>query len=345
MSRNHAKKTVSPAVDRPLPTESPLPDEPRADTPTSVAVAERPKAKAKAKPKSPATSTTTDLVSEELAREERLARAREELTFRRFHLLQEGGDLSSSEMSLLQSAFPRRPELDQAIWCRGWDRHLRHENARVGQVLDLQSRAGTPADQTRADKLAESTAAKLDAEAPAMEEQIRELQNQIGAMQVAATNAKMAAIARHAATNSLQKKELLPIYIVDELNSLIQKHGRSFHHELQQLEGRQVSLVSLIALDVDESPEVVKNHIGGNSRFGADHIERLKSAFTFSTEQRPGGVSHRFGNLRPGVWESYCQELGEELATVEARMAEIANGPQAAADAAVEQLKSHYVPK
>ena len=312
------------------------------DAPAAVATAEPPK------PKPPKQKTAppkpSALLTSEIDREKKLAIAREELAFYRHRLLSEGGELSANEMRMYQTGFPRSATESQAVWQAEWVKHLKHENARVERVINLQAAAGTPADQTRADKLAESTAAQLDAESPAIEDEIRELQAKLESLSRAATDAKSAAIARHAATNSLQKKELLPSYIVDELDSLIQKHGRSFHHELQQLEGRQVSLVSLIALDVDESPEVVKNHIGGNSRFGADHIERLKSAFTFSTEQRPGGVAHRFGNLRPGVWESYCQELGEELATVEARMAEIANGEQATAAAEVAKLLAFYVP-
>ena len=335
--RNPATKTVPPGVDRPLPE---VPSAPPIDDPAAVAVAERPKPpNKKAAPPEP-----SDLIGEEIAREKRLALAREQLSFRRFHLLKAGSDLSSPEMSLLKTAVPRRPEIDRAAWNLNWDRFLRQENVRAGRVIHLQSAAGTPDDRAASDAAAVDTAAALAAEAPAIEEQIIELKNQLAGMHQAAGNAQAAADARRQAVANLKDTKLLPQFVRDELDSLTREHGRSFRYELQRLESRQNALTGLIALDPDESPEVIKSHIGNDARFGADEIERLKHGFRFTAEQRPGGVAHRFGELRPGVWESCVEELRTELVDVESRIEEIADGQQREADAEIERLRSHYVP-
>lgn len=331
-----------PRKPKPGPTESPLPDvpdEPKADTPTSVATIEPPRAPKKA-------PEPSRFVVEEVKRERRLAEAREELSFRRHRLLQEGGDLSPDEYALLKTALPRRPDLDRGAWNQGWTRFLRHEDSRVQQVLTLQEAAGTPTDRTTADKLAVATAADSDLKIPTLEEEIRELQNQVGALRRAATSAKEAADARHAAVVGLCTKELLPSYILDEIDAHHHRSTIDFGRALQVLEGRQISLTSLLGLDT-ETPQgraVVKGHVGGLARFGVDDMERLRTAFQFSTERVPGGTSYRFGNLRPGVWGSCCDEFRVELTDVESRIAKIVGREQATAVNEVEKLKSFYVP-
>ena len=91
-----------------------------------------------------------------------------------------------------------------------------------------------------------------------------------------------------------------------------------------------------------EGFESAKNHVSGNSRFGLDVIARLKIVFEFSIEQRPGGLAHRFGKLRAGIWGEYLDELRAELADVGARIESIVGGRQVAADAEVQELQSFY---
>ena len=314
------------------------------DAPAAVATAEPPK------PKPPKQKTAppkpSALLTSEIDREKKLAIAREELAFYRHRLLSEGGELSANEMRMYQTGFPRSATESQAVWQAEWVKHLKHENARVERVINLQAAAGTPADQTRADKLAESTAAQLDAESPAIEDEIRELQAKLESLSRAATDARSAADARHEAVEQLRDKELLPGFVRDELDAAHTRHTRDFRRELQNLESRQISLQGLIALDPEDPANgaVIKSHIGNLARFGVDEIARLKHGFQFVAEQRPGGVAHRFGELRPGVWESCVEDLRTELVDVESRIAEIETGDKAEADAEVEKLKSFYLP-
>lgn len=288
----------------------------------------------------------SQLLAEEIARERRLAKAREELSFRRHELLADGLDLSPDEYRVLKTAVPGSPEQNGPEWQERFNRFLRKEDGRVETILSLQTAGGSPADRAASDKLAKTTATARDSQAPSLEEQIRELQNQLADLHQSATSAKSAADARHDADASLRDPKLLPGFINDELAALERRHTLDFGRELIQLEVRRGQLKGLLALDIStkEGLTSAKGHISGNRRFGPDEMARLKSAFEFSTEQRPGGVAYRFTKLRSGVWDDYLNELRAELDGVENRIAEIACGSQSDANRAIEALKSFHVP-
>ena len=328
------------------------PAKPVTETPTgepidqaaAVAVAEP---EPKPQPPKAKTPPPSDLIAEELGRERRLAEAREALVFRRHTLLADGLELSSSEMRLLQAGFGKSATENEAVWRSQFAKHLRKEDSRVGQILDLQRRAGTPADQTAADTLVAQTAAKLDAEAPAIEEQIVELQNQLGTLHQAASNAKMAATVRHDADKNLRDPELLPQFIHDELAAIHREHTQDFGRDLLHLETRRTQIQSVIVLDVTtpEGREVAKHHVGGNPRFGVDEFTRLEAAFVCKSHKQGVNTMFSVGNLREDRWSEYVAELSAELIEVEGRIDEITTGDKAAADREVESLKSFYLPE
>jgi len=286
----------------------------------------------------------SDLLAEEIAREKRLAIAREELLFRRHTLLVDGLDLLVDEYRLLETAVPKSATLGDYDYSERFGHFLNRENKRVETIINLQAASGTPIDQAAADKLAKQTAVTRDDQGPALEAEIRERQAKLESLSRAATDAQSAANARHAADENLRDVKLLPPFIRDELNATHRQHTDDFGKELLQLETRQISLTSLLALDV-ESPEGItscKLHAQGQPRFGDDEMSRLKHVFTFTAEQGPSGVSHRFEKLRPGVWEDYCDERRQELNDVEGRIESIANGQQAAANREIKALRSFY---
>lgn len=349
MPRN-PKKTVSPAEPKSEPIEETA----------AVATIAPPK-------KKPVPPKPSDLVDEEIRRERRLSEAREELSVRRRTLLADGQDLTPDEMRVLKTAVPRSPTGNQAIWNRDWDRFLRHEDVRIGRVLDLQEAAGTPTDRSTADKLAATSQKKMESEAPAIQEKIRKLQNELGELHQAATSAKSAADARHAAVTDLRDEKLLPQFILDELAALDRCHTRDFGRELVALETRRIQLQSVFAMDQASRGGLdiitgqvegggseedyrkarvgIKSHVGGQARFGVDEMARLQCVFEFSEERRPNGISYRFGKIRDGVWQDYITDLRSELVDVEGRIVAITNGSQSAADAEVEALRSFYLPQ
>ena len=288
----------------------------------------------------------SDLVAEEIERERRLAVAREELVFRRHELLAEGQDLSAAEYRLLQTGCPRVPGQNDYEYRQTFGEYLNREANRVQTILSLQGRAGSPADREAADALAEKTQRKLDVESPELEQRIRELQEQLSALHLAANVAKTAASDRHAAVSELKGEHLLPSFVRDEIAAARRVDEGDFGAELRKLESRIRSLRGLLDID-PENPvdlEVIKHHVSGNRHFGNDELECLKSVFEFSTEQRPGGVAHRFGAIRPEVWGKYLDEIRVELEAAESRIAAIAGGEQAASDQKIEAMRSHYVP-
>ncbi len=352
--RNHASSKTR----RPLPDEikdalSSVPSaetEPESiDAPAAVATIDPPKkepAKPEPPPKKTKPPTTSDLVTEEVMKQRRLAESCEELAFVRHALLADGQDLSPDQFRLYQTAVPRRPNEDRALWGRDWDRHLRKEDSRIEQVLSLQAAAGTTADQVKADKLVKDADAKRDKESPAIESEIRKLQAEWESLHQAATNAKSAADDRHIAVAALRDRKLLPGFVLDELNANHHRDTRSFGKDLLQLETRQTTIRGILALDV-ESPTglaVAKNHVGGNSKFGADEFARRD--FMFHTESWRDGINthHKTGGLQQNKWVEYLAELREELTGVENKIATIISGEQADADKEIESLRSHYLP-
>jgi len=315
-------------------------DDPIEETTTAVAVAEPIPAPPPKKPLPPA----SDLVAEEIERERRLAEAREQLVFRRHALLAEGQDLSASEYRLLQTGCPRVPgDYENRV---AFNEYLNREANRVQTILDLQNQAGSSQDRAAADALAETMQQRLSVESPAIVEKIAELQEQLSALHLAADSARTAAADRHQAVSELKGEHLLPTYVKDEIAAARRVDEGDFGAELRKLESRIVSLRGLLAIDPGspDGREVVKHHVSGNRHFGNDELECLKSVFEFSTEQRPGGVAHRFGAIRPEVWGKYLDEIRVELEAAESRIAAIAGGEQAASDQKIEAMRSHYVP-
>ena len=289
----------------------------------------------------------SDLVADELQREQRLAEAREELVFRRYELLKIGQDLSASEYRLLQTAIGKTPHLSDFECKQAFQQYLNKERLRVSKVLDLQGKAGSPSDREASDKQAEATARKRDAEAPGIEERICELQKQLQALRSEADAAQQAADARHQAVKSLCDEKLLPPFVLDEIASCRRENENEFAGELRNLEARKTQIVGTLEID-HNSPTglaVIRNHVSGSRRFGVDELSRLGAMFEVSIEQRPGGIAHRFGKLRFDRWDAYLDSLREELVAVEARIEAIKEGEQADADRNIEEMRSYYVPK
>ena len=313
----------------------------------AVAVAEpppKPKPAKRRLRKKPAAAKPSKLLAEEIARERRLAEAVEELVFRRHTLLADGLDLSVDEYRVLHTAVPKQPGQNNHAWKEQMGHYLKREHKRVQTIMDLQSAAGTPADQSAADQLAEKTAADRDGATPAIVEQMMELQSQLDGLNQAATNAESAADARHDANESLHDEKLLPQFVRDELDALRLCHKTDFGKELIQLETRRTQIQGALDLDVDDSADLVtiKGHVGGQDRFGFDEMDRLKNVFHYTDERVANGVSTRFGKIRPSVWRDYLDSLSAEMLDLEARIEELTNGEQATADMEVKKLRSFY---
>ena len=337
MPRNPAAKTSQP--------------EAIANQPEAVAVLDEPKPPKKKSALGvapvPAQAPPSPMLAEEIEREKRLAESREELAFRRADLLASGEDLSVDEFRVMKTAIPGCLERNGPAWRVEFDRFLAKQNARVGRILELQSAAGTPAERQKADGLERKTAAELDEKSPGIEEQIHELQKRLDALRSTASDAKQAAETRHKAVADLHDKRLLPNFIRDELASIERRHSHDFGKELINLETRRTQIEVLLALDVanPEGLTVAKLHVGGNSRFGPDDFERREHMFHCSRTDHGISVSFATGRLRADRWADYLADLLDELGIVETHIKEIAGGKQAAADEAVEKLKSFYVPE
>lgn len=326
---------------RPLPTEDP----PESIDQGAVATIDPPEPPAAPpepiEPPPPASA----LIQEEIERDRRLARVREELVQRRHALLARGGDLSVGETRLLQTALPKSPHETDFAYGERFNQFLNREEARVSKIVELQAAAGMPGDRETADKLAEKTAETLETEAPPIEEQIRQLQRQLDELRSAAANTKAAAAARHAAVVALKDEKLLPGFVKDELVAARRANEVDFGGELRQLESRRVQITGTLAVDVEtpEGREVAKHHVQGNKRFGVDEFERLRYMFQCSETREGPLIGIKVGAMRPERWQAYCSELRRELAATETRIAELAGGKQVDADAAIEKLRSFYV--
>ena len=320
-------------------------DEPKPPKKKSSALGVAPMGKAP--PQSP-------MLMEEVAREVRLSRAREELFFKRHSLLASGEDLSVDEFRVMKTAIPGSYDQNGPRWKVDFERFLAKQDSRVGRIVGLQSAAGTPAERQKADKLAETTREKLDAEGPGIEEQIRELQKQLDALRLAADNAQTAADVRHAAVAGLHDKHsdrsrtrLLPQFIRDELDSLERHHTRDFRKELINMETRRTQIESLFALDVatPEGLQAAKHHASGHAGFGPDEFARREHMFLCERINHGHSTSFVTGKLRTDRWADYLDQLRDELGIIETQLKEIAGGKQAEADEAVEKLRAFYVPE
>ena len=323
MPRNPAKKTVSPAA---------------------VATLDPPKPKAR--PKKPSAPEPSDLITDEIGREQRLAIAREDLVFRRHELLKSGDELSASEMRLLATAHPKSLSENDAIWQAAFAKWLRREDARVAKILALQESAGTPDDRNADDKLAQAAAEALGAQGPKIREQITTLQSQLDDLHQAAINAEQQAVARRQAVDDLKSTELLPAFVLDELAANHLRDTAAFERELNALGTRQTQIEGLLALDIttDAGAKIAEQHVGSVERFGGDTKSRVESVFNCTT-RRDGTNNHWIvGSIRREVWAAYLDELRGELTDVQARIADIVDGPAAEAQTTADTLKSLYVP-
>ena len=203
----------------------------------------------KPSPKKTSPPKPSDLLIEEVGRQRRLAEAIEQLVFRRHALLVDGQDLSSAEFRLLQTVLPTSPGQNPRDFKEQVDHFLKRENLRVSTIVGLQSAAGKPADREAADELVKTTQRRLDSEGPNLEEEILKLQTKLQELRSAATDSQTAADDRHDADRDLRAEKLLPEFIRDELNAIKRDHSVNFGRELGQLEARQISLTSVIALD------------------------------------------------------------------------------------------------